>query len=79
MKSQSSHPDRSARVVLEGVPRIDVHTGTAVGSVTTFPMSLWACMEFMGESYPVEHVFATSGAAFRLLWKPDWYVDNIGV
>ena len=79
VKNQLSQPDGPARVVLEGVPRIDVHTGTAVGSVTTFPMSLWACMEFMGESYPVECVFATSGAAFRLFWKPNWYADNIGV
>jgi hypothetical protein len=36
-------------------------------------------MKFLGEDYPVEYVFSTSGAAFRLLWKPHWYVDNVGV
>jgi|GEM_PF-3047543 len=79
MKNQLNQTDGPARVVLEGVPRIGWGTGTAVGSVTTFPMSLWACMEFMGESYPVEYVFATSGAAFRLFWKPNWYADNVGI
>ena len=66
-----------AKVVLEGVPRIGWGEGTPIGSVTTFPMALWACMKYLGEEYSVEYVFSASGAAFRLLWKPGWSPDNL--
>jgi len=65
------------RIVLEGVPRIGWGEGTPIGSVTTFPMALWACMKYLGEEYPVEYIFSASGAAFRLLWKPGWSPDNL--
>ena len=68
--------DTPERVVLEGVPKIGYGVGTAVGSVTSFPIALWSCMKFLGEDYSVDYVFCTSGGAFRLLWK-QWYVDNV--
>lgn len=68
--------DTPERVVLEGVPKIGYEVGTAVGSVTSFPIALWSCMKFLGEDYSVDYVFCTSGGAFRLLWK-QWYVDNV--
>ena len=79
MSGQAKSTGTPARVVLEDVPQIGWGVGTAIGSVTTFPMSLWSCMKFLGEDYSVDYIFCTSGAAFRLLWKPNWYVDNIGV
>jgi hypothetical protein len=60
-----------------------------------FPSCLRACLEFMGEDYGhkliVEHdstwrldyaytyIMGTSGAAFRLSWRPGWYEDNVDI
>jgi len=81
--------ERPGRVVLEGVPKvgfgvIDGHVG-----MTPFPACLRACLEYMGDDlgfgsggkYPRGAVYAylmgTTGAAFRLLWKPGWHGDNV--
>lgn len=68
-----------ARVVLEGVPRVDWGTGTPIGSVTPFFTSLWSCMKFLGEDYSSAYILGTSGAAFRLLWKDGWAPDNVDI
>ena len=65
MTTQSGLTNGPARVVLEGVPRVGYDS-----SFCTFPASLKACLEFMGENYTYEYIMGTSGAAFRLLWKP---------
>ena len=57
-----------------------------------FPSCLAACLEFMGEDYGYSsvvvdgstwresntyiHIVGTSGAAFRLSWRPGWHLDN---
>lgn len=61
----------------------------------TFPSCLRACLEFMGEDYGhrkiTEHnstwrldnlyvyLMGTTGAAFRLNWKPGWHRDNVAL
>jgi len=77
MTNQTKSTNEPARVVLEGVPRVDWGVGTPIGSVTPFSVSLWSCMKFLGEDYPNEYISSTSGAAFRLLWKPGWSPDNV--
>ncbi len=75
MKNQTL--TKPARVVLEGVPRVDWGMGTPIGSVTPFSTSLWSCMKFLGEDYSNEYIMGASGAAFRLLWKDGWFPDNL--
>ena len=74
MPKQTELTNGPARVVLEGVPRIGFDIG-----LCTFPASLRACMEFMGEDYSYDYIMGTSGAAFRLLWKPGWWLDNVDI
>ncbi len=38
-----------------------------------------SCLAYMGENYGYEYIMGTSGAAFRLLWKPGWHPDNIDI
>jgi hypothetical protein len=60
-----------------------------------FPSCLSACLEFMGEDYgsfTIEmdgstwrenniyvYLMGTTGAAFRLSWKPGWHLDNVDI
>lgn len=60
-----------------------------------FPSCLSACLDYMGEDYgysTVEvdgetwrenntyiYLMGTSGAAFRLSWKPGWHLDNVDI
>ena len=60
-----------------------------------FPSCLSACLEYMGEDYgystvEVEgstwrennlyiYLMGTTGAAFRLSWKPGWHLDNVEI
>lgn len=101
MVSCSTSPDDSARVVLEGVPRVGFYPSMrAAGEErcpedVPFPSCLRACLEYLGENLGCKHVavdsstwglgcayaylMGTSGAAFRLLWKPGWHPDNVDV
>ncbi|NSW55893.1 MAG: hypothetical protein HPY44_07770 [Armatimonadetes bacterium] len=61
--------------------------------LTPFPSCLRACLEFLGEDYGARNIQAhgrswrldelyvylmgTTGAAFRLSWKPGWSPDNV--
>lgn len=60
-----------------------------------FPSCLSACLEFLGEDYGYStvvvegstwrennlyiYLLGTSGAAFRLSWKPGWHLDNVEI
>jgi len=81
------------RFVLEGVPRVNFYEGgKRCPEDFTFPSSLRACLEYMGESYGCDHltepkptlqfcctyayVMSACGYAFWLAWKPGWHMDN---
>jgi beta-lactamase regulating signal transducer with metallopeptidase domain/RimJ/RimL family protein N-acetyltransferase len=78
------------RVVLEGVPRVGFGVIEGHVAMTPWPACLRACLEYMGDDlgfedreggYPRDAVYAylmgTTGAAFRLLWRPGWHGDNV--
>ncbi|MFH1570591.1 MAG: hypothetical protein ABIL09_21555, partial [Gemmatimonadota bacterium] len=82
-------PDPDQYLVLDGVPKvgfgmIDGHVG-----MTPFPACMRAILEYMGddlglsqgEGFDRDAVYAylmgTTGAAFRLSWKPGWHGDNV--
>jgi len=81
------------RVVLEGVPRVGFYEGgKRCPEDFTFPSSLRACLEYMGESYGCEHltepqpiwqlcctyayIMSACGYAFWLSWRTGWHMDN---
>jgi hypothetical protein len=80
---------RRERGILEGVPKVGFGVIEGNVAMTPFPACLKACLEYMGddlgfargEKYPRDAVYAylmgTTGAAFRLLWKPGWHGDNV--
>jgi hypothetical protein len=85
------------RFVLEGVPRVAFGVVEERRDVedTTFPSSLSAALEFMGEEVgwtPVPfreemwrdnqlyvYLMGTSGCAFRLSWREGWHEDNVEI
>lgn len=81
--------DRGERVVLKGVPKVGFGVIDGNVAMTPFPACLKACLEYMGDDlgfgdggkYPRDAVYAylmgTTGAAFRLNWKPGWHGDNV--
>jgi hypothetical protein len=80
---------RPGRMVLEGVPKVGFGVVDGNVEMTPFPACLRACLEYMGDDlgfgdggrYPRDAVYAylmgTTGAAFRLSWKPGWHGDNV--
>ena len=93
MADQSRSSDYPARAVLEGVPRVHFYEGgKRCPEDFTFPSSLRACLEYMGESYGCEHlmepqpirqlcctyayIMSACGYAFSLSWRPGWHMDN---
>jgi hypothetical protein len=80
---------RPERVVLGGVPKVGFGMIDGNVAMTPFPACLKACLEYMGDDlgfgsagkYPRDAVYAylmgTTGAAFRLSWKPGWHGDNV--
>ncbi|MHC4469758.1 MAG: RNA polymerase sigma factor [Planctomycetota bacterium] len=71
-------PDFSRRV-LENVPRVGYTPRDGVVECTPFPSSLRACLTWLGEDVPYARLMGVSGAAFRLIWKPGWHLDNVEV
>jgi hypothetical protein len=91
MKSQSSvEPARVVlegvrRIAFETEPGRDAET-------VPFPACLSACLEYLGEGCGLReitwqgstwqqnltylHLMGTTGAAFRLSWRPGWHLDN---
>jgi hypothetical protein len=68
------------RVVLEGVPRVCFEPHEGKVECTPFPSSLKAVLEYMGEDYLYEYLMGVSGAAFRMVWKPDeWDPGNVDI
>ena len=83
-----THPDHY--LVLDGVPKvghgvIDGHVG-----MTPFPACMRAILEYMGDDLGLSereggfdrdavyaYLMGTTGAAFRLTWKPGWHGDNV--
>jgi len=82
-------PDPDEYLVLDGVPKvghgvIDGHVG-----MTPFPGCMRAILEYMGDDLGLSpgedfdrgqvyaYLMGTTGAAFRLLWKPGWHGDNV--
>ena len=82
-------PDPDEYLVLDEVPKvghgvIDGHVG-----MTPFPACMRAILEYLGddlglgqgEGFDRDAVYAylmgTTGAAFRLSWKPGWHGDNV--
>ncbi|MHB1000343.1 MAG: hypothetical protein ACYC27_13965 [Armatimonadota bacterium] len=75
------------RVILESVPRVNFYDGKRCPEDVPFPSCMRAFLEYKGESHGCENAheynlnsalcctyayfMSTSGAAFRLLWKPD--------
>jgi hypothetical protein len=80
------------RVVLDGVPRVGFYSGDRCPEDVPFPSCLRAYLEYIGDNAGCKHVaphdpthrwgclnaylMGTSGAAWRLLWKPGWHGDN---
>lgn len=81
------------RVILEGVPRVNFYEGgKRCPEDFTFPSSLRACLEYMGEGFGCDHVtvpqqpwqlcctyayiMSACGYAFWLAWKSGWHMDN---
>jgi hypothetical protein len=80
------------RKILEGVPRVSFYDGTRCPEDVPFPSCLRAYLEYVGDdNYGCTNqkvdsqcgitctnafLMATSGAAFRFLWKPGWFGDN---
>jgi hypothetical protein len=80
MADQSGSAAETARVVLEGVPRLSFEEHDGKVETCPFPSSLKASLEFMGEDIPYEYIMGTSGAAFRLLWNAGrWDGANVDV
>jgi hypothetical protein len=79
MTKTSKSNNEPVRVVLEGVPYIGWDSNSNIGyyHITPFPFVLWSCMKFLGENYSREYIMGASGAAFRLLWKPGWNINNV--
>lgn len=60
-----------SKVYIEGVPGIGWGAG-----FTYFAASLSSCMKVLGEDIPYHFIMGTSGAAFRLKWRPErWQTD----
>jgi len=93
MADQSRSSGEPTRVILEGVPRIHFYEGgKRCPEDFTFPSSLRACLEYMGESYGCEHlvepqptthlcctyayIMSACGYAFSFAWRPGWHMDN---
>lgn len=76
------------RVAFETEPGKDAET-------VPFPACLGACLEYMGEGLGQRHLtwrdstvlqnltyihlMGTTGAAFRLSWRPGWHLDNVEI
>ena len=69
----------SPRLVLEGVPRIAFEEHDGKVELTPFPSSLKACLEFIGQPCAYHYLMGTTGAAFRLSWRPGWHFDNVDI
>ena len=72
-------PADFSRRVLENVPRVGYTPRKGVVECTPFPSSLRACLTWLGEPVPYARLMGVSGAAFRLVWKPGWHLDNVEV
>ena len=73
---------RRVRQVLEGVPSISFKVEPGKGPESlSFPASLRACMQFLGEDPAYDYAFhlGTSGAAFGVLWSAGkwWYNGDL--
>lgn len=95
MADPSESSPEQVCVVLEGVPRVGFYEGGArCPEDVPFPSCLRASLEFMGDNLGCEHIetgsswglncayaylMGTSGAAFRLSWRPGWYEDNVDI
>ena len=66
MVKPSKSPAESARVVLEGVPRVNFYDGgERCPEDVTFPSCLRACLEYMGENIGCKHI-APDSSTWRL-------------
>jgi hypothetical protein len=66
MAKKSKSPREHARVVLEGVPRVNFYDGgERCPEDVPFPSCLRACLEFMGENLGCKHIKA-EGSTWRL-------------
>lgn len=88
-KNDTSPP---ARLVLEGVPRVSFRSEPGQDAQTT---PLPACLEYLGDglgmhefewrgsswqqSNTYTYLMGTTGAAFRLSWRPGWHLDNVEI
>lgn len=67
------------RKLLENVPRIGFPPHVDHIELTPLPSCLRACLEYLGEPQDYPDIMVTTGAGFRLLWKPGWHGDNIDI
>ncbi len=80
MTGQPGSAAETARVVLEGVPRVTFQEHDGKVETCPFPSSLKACLEFLGQDVPYEYIMGVSGAAFRLLWNAiTWDGANVDI
>lgn len=92
--NQSHYPPPN-RYTLDGVPKVGFYDGTRCPEDVPFPGCLRAFLEYKGENTGCNHVpeydaksgtvcgnvliMNASGAAYRLLWKPGWHMDNADI
>lgn len=83
------------RYVLDSVPKVNFYDGTRCPEDVPFPGCLRAFLEYKGENIGCSHapeydakstsvcgnvlIMNTSGAAYRLIWKPGWHMDNADI
>lgn len=83
------------RYTLDGIPKVNFYDGTRCPEDVPFPGCLRSFLEYKGENKGCSHapeydaksgapcgnvlIMNASGAAYRLLWKPGWYMENADI
>ncbi|MGE5578769.1 MAG: sigma-70 family RNA polymerase sigma factor [Bacillota bacterium] len=65
-----------ARRVIEDVMRLTYEPSGGRGMFTPFCGAVLAVMKRLGVRTDYDFIAATSGAAFRMVWKDGWHLDN---